>query len=102
MRIEVYGEGGVLRFEHQPPFVGDVELRFRGRDGRINAIDLPEHVAGGGDSRVAALRQLAQLFTATIGGAQSPDLPTFRDGERIQRELAAVRCSAASRTFVTV
>ncbi len=103
MRIEVHGESGLLRFAHRPPFAGDVELQFCGRGAEIKAIDVTSPVAGEGDSRAPSLRQLAQLFVATAnGGVSSPDLPSFRDGEHIQRLLAAVRRSAAAREFITV
>ena len=102
MHIEVHGENGLLRFAHRPPFSGDVELQYCGHGADIEAIDVTSPVAGEGDSRVASLRQLAQLFVAAIGGASSPDLPVFRDGEHTQRLLAAVRRSAAARRFVTV
>lgn len=102
MRIEVYGESGLLRFAHRPPFSGDVELQFCGRGAEIEAIDVTSPISVEGDCRAASLRQLAELFVAAVGGASSPDLPSFRDGEHIQRLLSAVRRSAAARMFVTV
>lgn len=102
IHIEVHGEGGLLRFAHRPPFSGDVELQFCGRGADIEAIDVPRPVAAEGDSRAASLWQLAQLFVAAVGGANAPDLPSFRDGEHNQRLLAAVRRSAAARAFVNV
>ena len=102
MHIEVHGENGLLRYAHRPPFSGDVELQFCVRDADIEAIDVTNPVAGEGDSRAASLRQLARLFVASIGGSNSPDLPSFRDSEHNQRLLAAVRRSAATRKFVTV
>ena len=102
MHIEVHGDNGVLRFVHRPPFSGDVELQYCGRGADIEVIAVTSPVAGEGDSRAASLRQLAELFVASVGGANSPDLPSFRDGEHNQRLLAAVRRSAAARLFVTV
>ncbi len=102
MHIEVHGERGLLRFVHRPPFSGDVELQYCGSGSDIEVIDVTSPVVGEGDSREASLRQLAELFVAAIGGANPPDLPSFRDGELSQRFLAAVRRSAAEQLFVSV
>ncbi|MCF8150170.1 MAG: Gfo/Idh/MocA family oxidoreductase [Sulfuritalea sp.] len=99
MRIEVHGEQGLLRFAHRPPFTGQVELHFCHEDGNPEAIEVDKPADPGTDSRVAPLHQLAKLFVAAVQGAISPDLPSFRDGVRSQRLLAAVRHSAALRTF---
>jgi predicted dehydrogenase len=99
MHIDVHGESGVLRLVHRPPFSGDAKLQFCGRDAHIETIDVTSPVVEG-DSRAGSLRQLAQLFVAAIGGSNSTDLPGFRDGEHIQRLLAATRSSAAERVFV--
>jgi predicted dehydrogenase len=100
--IEVHGDNGLLRFANRPPFSGDVELQICCRGTEIEFLDVTRPIAWEGDSRASALRQLARLFVAAVGGKNSPDLPSFCDGEYNQRLLAAVRCSADARKFIVV
>lgn len=101
MRIELYGEHGVLRYHHRPPFISGAKLSFCGIDG---CVDLPQDEVSDddGDSRLRPMRHLAGLFVEAVGGGVAAELPTFNDALRSSRLLAAVREAGASGCRVAV
>ncbi len=95
MRIEVYGERGVLRYHHRPPFTGGAGLSFEVGDG-CTELPTEDTADAGGDSRLGPMRSLAGLFADAVGGGAAAELPTFTDALRSQRLLAAVRVATTN------
>ena len=102
MRVDVYGQKGHLQLIHRPPFSGEARLLYQ----RQNAEAIETHVHTPSslepDTRVGPLRHLAHRFILAARGEVSTDMPSFQDGLRVHRVLAAIRRSVEQRKFSNV
>lgn len=105
MRIEARGDKGVLVYRHTPPFTPhDQTLELRTAEG-TRAISLAETHTDGleeTDSRARAVYRCVADFVAHVDGQARPNLPTLRDGVRVQRIMDALQESIMTHQPVSV
>ena len=99
-RIEAYGEAGMLRWWHEPPFAHDggrVTLHRPDLAGGMAAVAMaPPDDPAPADSRVPAVRENLRAFLGALAGRPQPDMATFADGAAARRVVdAAIRSAAA-------
>lgn len=90
MEITVTGDAGQIVYRHRPPFRprdANLEIEVAGNARKI----LPLSVSSDQDSRIFSVRALNQCFMNSIRGEETPNLPVFEDGLRVQIILDAVR-----------
>lgn len=103
--LSIYGELGMLAVGNSnlEDVARGTHLYRAGPDGNapqeIAVPNLPE--TGTADGRVALFRQVAQAFTDAIR-ADTPAMPSFREGWRSQVVMDAIRRSHESRVWVDV
>jgi predicted dehydrogenase len=104
MQIDVHGDHGILRYAHRPPYSGEVMISCSPAipGAQIQSRDIGSQVRQEGDARTQAFRSLVKLFVDAVRGLPTPDLPTFRDGMRVQQVLEAMRTSAREARSVAV
>ena len=103
LRVEVFGEDGLLMFSHKPPFgADDAMLWWQVADRAPERLSLAGASGARLDSRITSVRRLADLFVHAIRGHEVPELPTFEDGLAVQRVIAVLRRAMEGRRFLDV